>query len=300
MSPSFRRSTVIVALLLSLFYVLSFVSIFWRVDTSSVPFREAPLIFVGGVPRSGTTLMRALLDAHPNIRCGEETRVIPNLLQIVHNWESGPYHQKLLENAGVTHDVLRDAAGAFVFEVIAKHGDWAPRLCNKDPLTFEHLPFLREIFPRARFVLMIRDGRAIVHSIISRKVPVVGFDWRKPVDCLKAWNKMIEKMYKDCKCLGPDVCLPVRYETLILRPEGELRRITAFLGESWSDNLLHHEKFVGSEIRLHPLEFSTSQVKKALNDDALHSWRNFYSDDILGQMDTVAPMLKTLGRMTQL
>ncbi len=36
--------------------------------------RQSPLIFIGGVPRSGTTLMRAMLDAHPDVRCGEETR----------------------------------------------------------------------------------------------------------------------------------------------------------------------------------------------------------------------------------
>ncbi len=36
--------------------------------------RSSPIIFIGGVPRSGTTLMRAMLDAHPEVRCGEETR----------------------------------------------------------------------------------------------------------------------------------------------------------------------------------------------------------------------------------
>lgn len=44
--------------------------------------RSLPLIFIGGMPRSGTTLARAMLDAHPLVRCGEETRVIPRVLSM--------------------------------------------------------------------------------------------------------------------------------------------------------------------------------------------------------------------------
>uniref|UniRef100_A0A336LN86 Protein-tyrosine sulfotransferase n=1 Tax=Culicoides sonorensis TaxID=179676 RepID=A0A336LN86_CULSO len=54
---------------------------------ASTPYsREMPLIFIGGVPRSGTTLMRAMLDAHPDVRCGQETRVIPRILQLRSHW----------------------------------------------------------------------------------------------------------------------------------------------------------------------------------------------------------------------
>lgn len=46
-----------------------------------------PVIFIGGMPRSGTTLMRAILDSHPMVRCGEETRIIPRILHMRVSWK---------------------------------------------------------------------------------------------------------------------------------------------------------------------------------------------------------------------
>lgn len=48
--------------------------------------RYMPLIFIGGCPRSGTTLMRTMLDAHVDIRCGPETRVVPDLFFIANRY----------------------------------------------------------------------------------------------------------------------------------------------------------------------------------------------------------------------
>ena len=54
--------------------------------------------------------------------------------------------------------------------MIAKHGEPAPRLCNKDPFALKSMVELSNMFPNAKFLLMVRDGRAVIHSIISRKV----------------------------------------------------------------------------------------------------------------------------------
>lgn len=54
--------------------------------------------------------------------------------------------------------------------MIARHGEPAPRLCNKDPLTLKLGSYVLELFPNAKFIFMVRDGRATVHSIITRKV----------------------------------------------------------------------------------------------------------------------------------
>ena len=56
--------------------------------------RQSPLIFIGGVPRSGTTLMRAMLDAHEDVRCGEETRVVPRYAIIT---KENFYHSLFLD-----------------------------------------------------------------------------------------------------------------------------------------------------------------------------------------------------------
>lgn len=66
--------------------------------------------------------------------------------------------------------VLNSAIASFCLEIIAKHGDPAPRLCNKDPLTLKMGSYVLELFPNAKFIFMVRDGRATVHSIISRQV----------------------------------------------------------------------------------------------------------------------------------
>ncbi|KAK0425725.1 hypothetical protein QR680_009346 [Steinernema hermaphroditum] len=216
----------------------------------------SPLIFIGGVPRSGTTLMRAMLDAHPAVRCGEETRVIPRMLALRSQWKKSEKEWKRLIEAGITDRVLNAAISSFLIEIISGHGPPAERLCNKDPFTMKSAIYLSELFPNSKFILMLRDGRASV---------------------------------------GPTRCLMVHYEELVLHPESQMRRLLKFLDIKWDDKVLHHEDLVGKDIRLSKTERSTDQVVKPVNLDALSKWVNFYSADILKDMADIAPMLETLG-----
>lgn len=132
--------------------------------------RNTPLVFIGGMPRSGTTLLRVLLDAHPEIRCGEETRVVPRILGLRQQWMKAPFESRRLKEAGISSEVLDSAVAAFILEIIAKHGPPSTRLCNKDPFTLRSAVYLKELFPNSKFIFMVRDGRAVVHSIVTRKV----------------------------------------------------------------------------------------------------------------------------------
>ena len=214
-------------------------------DKQAFPYdKEMPLIFIGGVPRSGTTLMRAILDAHPEVRCGEETRVIPRLLGMRSQWAKSPKESRRLKEAGLSDEVIDSALSAFILEVIAKHGEPAPRLCNKDPFTLKSATYLSQMFPKSKYILMIRDGRAVVHSIISRKVTISGFDLKSYRTCLQKWNQAMESMYYQCLTVGSSRCLPVYYEQLVLHPEEWTRKILTFLDIPWDEAVLHHEEFI--------------------------------------------------------
>ena len=80
-------------------------------------------------------------------------------------------------------------------EIIVKHGKPAERLCNKDPFTLKSTKYLIDLFPNARFILMLRDGRATAHSIISRQVTISGFD-------ITSYRDVLTKV-----CIHPTPCI---------------------------------------------------------------------------------------------
>ncbi|XP_041053037.1 protein-tyrosine sulfotransferase 1-like isoform X1 [Carcharodon carcharias] len=259
--------------------------------------KDMPLIFIGGVPRSGTTLMRAMLDAHPDVRCGEETRVIPRILAMKQMWSRSGREKQRLDEAGVTDEVLDSAMQAFLLEIIVKHGEPATYLCNKDPFALKSLTYLSKIFPNAKFILMIRDGRASVHSMITRKVTIAGFDLSSYRDCLTKWNRAIETMYNQCLETGFNKCLPVHYEQLVLHPETWMKNVLKFLGVPWNTAVLHHEEMIGKAggVSLSKVERSTDQVIKPVNVEALSKWVGKIPHEVVREMPVIAPMLAKLG-----
>ncbi|XP_060086011.1 protein-tyrosine sulfotransferase 1-like [Ylistrum balloti] len=267
-------------------------------NQKAIPYdKNMPIIFIGGMPRSGTTLMRVMLDAHPEVRCGEETRVIPRILGMRTHWQRSETEKRRLNEAGITDDVIDSAITAFMLEVIAKHGEAAPRLCNKDPFTLKSSLYLSKLFPNSKFLFMIRDGRAVVHSIISRKVTITGFDLSSYRNCLKKWNQAMESMYAQCLHVGSGHCMPVYYEQLSLHPELWMKRILEFLDLPWNNSVLHHEDFVGKPggISLSKTEKSSDQVIRPVNVEALSRWVAHIPQQDKTDMATIAPMLKTLG-----
>jgi protein-tyrosine sulfotransferase len=151
---------------------------------------------------------------------------------------------------GISQPMIDSAVRAFVYEILLQHGQYADVLCDKDPFVLKYATYISSIFSEAKFLLLIRDARAVIHSVMTRKVTITGFSLTDYRPNLKIWNKGIETMVNQCTQIGKDRCFMVYYEQLVLQPKKTVGNILKFLNLPWVDSVLHHEEFVGKKISL--------------------------------------------------
>jgi protein-tyrosine sulfotransferase len=73
---------------------------------------------------------------------------------------------------------------------------------------------------------------------------VTGFDLTDYRQCLTKWSNSMKTMLRECDELGPDRCLKVKYEDLVLHPRKEMQRILNYLDLSWTEEVMHHEQYI--------------------------------------------------------
>ena len=208
------------------------------------------IVFIGGYPGSGTLLARAMLDAHPGIHCGIESSALPGILSLYRNSYRIEMNRQRLESAGVSGLVMARATRAFVTKIIAGHGDPADKhLCYKGPLLPE-MSTLVKLFPKSKFMFMIRDGRAVAHSVISRQQVPTGFQLNiSHLSVAEGWNRLINMTIRGCSKL-PERCMTVFYEKLVTDPSTQMKEVLRFLDIPWHNDVLRHHELVGSEVSL--------------------------------------------------
>lgn len=215
-----------------------------------------PPIFVVGVPRSGTTLLAAMLAAHRQLSCGTETRFFHFLSQVdvgelikPENWPDDAidflFNMKLVDIPVPEHYALgREQIKAYLDDKTAcvpnilsslteqfMFREGKKRWVEKSP---EHLLFVRDIrkyFPQSPIIQIMRDPRDVALSL--NKAPWAPSDF---LDAILLWRKY------DLSSLdffqNDQNSLIVHYELLLQSPEDELKKICDFIGEPFETTML--------------------------------------------------------------
>ena len=190
--------------------------------------RPDPPVFVVGCQRSGTTLVRLLLDSHSRISCGPETRYLEDLQRVV-----GPDWPRL-ERFGLTRqewlDRIADFFGGIHAEYARRRGK--VRWADKSPRYALVLGFVLEVFPDAQVVHVVRDGRDVCVSHRER------FGYWAALRATAKWPHYVRTVRAAAAGLPPEQYHEVRYEELVRDQEATVRRLTDFLGEQFEPAML--------------------------------------------------------------
>jgi hypothetical protein len=228
-----------------------------RLRGRSEPTVTAP--FVVGVGRSGTTLLRMMLDAHPELAIPPETHFVNPLIQASgrirftpqtacrtiarderRRWSDfGLDEAELLARfEGIEPFNTSDALRAFFVLYAEKHGK--PRWGDKTPDYVRKMRKIQKTLPEARFIHVIRDGRDAGLSQNAR-IARRGKEPVPPREMARRWRKRIIKAREDAAQV--DGYIEVRYEDLIDDTETVLRRVCELIELDFDPAMLtYHER----------------------------------------------------------
>jgi hypothetical protein len=245
-------------------------------------------IFIGGMYKSGTSLLRLMITQHGNIAGGLETywfEVDPTMSIGRGGEPIGAYCERLAAYFAMpVADVRQLAASSpdaetFVDRLMTalakKHGK--PRWAEKTPGNIAHADRIVRYWPGARIVHIVRDPRDVYASLREAKkwddAEAFGSRW-----CANFAGN--EDSLRSC-ALRPGNYYEVRYESLVLHPERTMRPLIAFLGESWDPACA---QFSGREN-----EYEVVRVQTGKASSTLARLRNPLSDSRVGLWKQVPP-----------
>lgn len=222
-------------------------------------------IIVLGVSRSGTTLLRSMLDRHPDVAIPTESYFIP---QLHDRHGDRPDRARIIADVGrlqrvrewgVAPDDLAARLGSsptFAEVIDAIYATWAERrgatrYGDKTPLYMQHLDLLDRVFPTASYVHIVRDPRAAGLSFVGMRRKA-RFNWSRPrrvEDFACQWRMEVGDARALGRRVGEGRYLELRYEDLVADAERHLRRIASFLGLEYDPVMLDHTRAVTAGTR---------------------------------------------------
>lgn len=247
--------------------------------------QQSPVI-LGGCQRSGTTLLRVMLDSHPNIACGPECSLLTG----------GYLPEKLARRFDISAaDIssLRRQAQDHAHFVELFLADYAQRRGKqrwgeKTPQNIRHVAWIFAHWPNAKFIHVLRDGRDAICSIRTHPRFRIIDGEKIPTGILRPLEPCIRGWLRDTGAglawRGQPNYLEVRYEDLVNAPDATLKKICAFIGEDYSPALLRYHEQERDVTNFIANVAATKPVKT----NAVGRWRSDLKPDELQLFQTLA------------
>ena len=265
----------------------------WRREGSAAPCRYR-LAFLGGHPRSGTTLLEQILGAHPGVAAFDEPMAF---VQEVSDKLTPPGTSSALSLRVL--DALTPAQRAHFqqryLQSLLREGVAEPRvevLLDKNPSPTALLHLWLRVFPESKVIVALRDPRDVIISCYFQNLMLnttnanflsLERTVRHYADLMDVWLRLRD--------LGGFDWIETRYEVIVENVESEGRRITEFLGLSWLPQQANYHETARQKFVFAP---TYNDVTKPVYDRAVGRWQR-YADALAPVQERLAPYCRAFG-----
>ena len=264
----------------------------WRDEATHIPKQRVALLT--GFPRSGTTLLEQVLDAHPDLISSEERDFVGK--ELMHAFSSKQGMKTLLE---VFEDLRLEQIESErkryfqAMEYLLGEPIGGRMHLDKNPAYNLTLPLMFRVFPETRLVIALRDPRDVVLSCYLRYLPLntVSVRFLTPERTAERYAFDMRCWIKFRKMVDVPWC-EVRYEDTVRDLPGQARKALRTLGLKWNDTVLDYRQ------RLTRVKQVTSPTYEAVAEPiytrAIGRWKN-YQKILEPVLETLEPFIREFG-----
>mgnify|MGYP003299510023 FL=1 len=258
-------------------------------NLSCIPF------FIIGSGRSGNTLLRSILSGNSDISIPPESYRIPFAIKKFHIFNNRDWEdivpqvlkefedckefytweiditdaQKRLENIADSKRTLSNIFDELFCTYAEKHSPGSKIWGDKTPMNTLYLDWIGTVFPRSKFIHIIRDGRDVASSYLKMErydtILEAANRWINSIESAQSFGSKIKENY-----------IEIRYEELVTKPEEVIKDTCDFLDIDYDSKMLDHTKQVkklGDTDKEHH-----SNLSKPISSDSVGKWRNNLSE----------------------
>jgi Tfp pilus assembly protein PilF len=248
---------------------------------------KAAPIFIIGMPRTGATLVEAMLTRHQNVKSiGESNDFSVAMAKVINTYIADHPDQNLTPLSAAQHVDYNEIADRYLSSLASMLGQ-ADRYVNKLPYNFLYCGLIKKAFPKARIIHMVRDPMDTCYAIyktLFHQSYFFSYDLDELADYYSAYRRLMAHWHD----LMPGDILDVRYESLVSDPTTVSKKIIKYCGLDWTEDLLD----AGSESKPSSTA-GAKQARQPINTSSVEKWRNFETE-----LAPVFEKLKDQGLLT--
>jgi len=241
---------------------------------------EKQIIFICGMPRSGSTLIEQMIAAHSEVNGAGELSYVRDT--VVKNFlaELRFNKQKIIEEASAERNIIAEQ----YIELLKYHKFKTNIVTDKAPQNFLWLGFIKIFFPNSKIIHSYRNSKDNCLSIFKNYFPSNDMLWSFDQSFIAKYYNLYLDLMNFWKTKFNESILDVNYEHLVKSPEDELKKIFSFCNLTWDPNCLNFYQNKKTPIST----VSVNQASKPIYKSSVNSSEGFskYLTEMFHILDT--------------